>query len=84
MGYLGPESRGGSTASMVLYVESVDEVFNRAVAAGAKVLRPVKNEFYGDRTGTLGDPFGHVWSITTHVEDVTPEEMQRRFRETMK
>jgi PhnB protein len=84
MGYLGPESRGGSTVSILLYVENVDEVFNRAVAAGAKVLRPVKNEFYGDRTGTLADPFGHVWSVATHVEDVTPEEMQRRFRESMK
>jgi PhnB protein len=68
----------------MLYVENVDEVFKRAIDAGAKQLRPVADQFYGDRMGTLEDPFGHVWSIGTHVEDVAPEEMDRRMKEMMK
>jgi len=78
MGYRGPQSLGGSPVSILLYVEDVDRWFKRAVAAGGKVTRPVADQFYGDRTGTLVDPFGHVWSIATHVEDVSPEEMNRR------
>lgn len=78
IGALGPETRGGATSSLVLYVEDVDAVFDRAVKAGAKVDRPVTNQFYGDRTGSLTDPFGHVWHISTHVEDVSPDEMERR------
>jgi PhnB protein len=73
-----PQSVGGTPVTMVLYVEDVDVVFGKAVEAGAKVLREVKDQFYGDRMGTLKDPFGHVWSIGTHVEDVPPEEMSRR------
>ncbi len=73
-----PQSVGGTPVTMVLYVEDVDVVFRKAVEAGAKVLREVKDQFYGDRMGTLQDPFGHVWSIGTHVEDVPPEEMSRR------
>jgi len=69
---------------LMLYVPNVDDVFKRAVDAGAKQLRPVENQFYGDRMGTLEDPFGHVWSIGTHVEDVSPEEMKRRSEEMMK
>jgi PhnB protein len=68
----------------MLYVPDVDAAFARAIAAGATVKRPVADQFYGDRTGTLADPFGHVWSIGTHVEDVSPEEMDRRHKELMK
>lgn len=78
MGYRGPRSVGGSTVSIMLYVENVDELFDRAVKAGAKAQRPVQNQFYGDRSGTLEDPFGHVWTISTHVEDVPPDELKRR------
>jgi PhnB protein len=78
MGARSPQTLGGSPVSLVLYVENVDAWANQAVAAGAKVQRPVQDQFYGDRTGTFEDPFGHVWSIATHKEDVTPEEMQRR------
>jgi PhnB protein len=80
MGYRGPKSIGGTPVSILLYVEDVDRWFERAIAAGGKVMRPVANQFYGDRTGTLTDPFGHVWSISSHVEDVSPEEMHRRER----
>jgi PhnB protein len=64
--------------SILLYVENVDSLFNQAVAAGAKVQRPLKDQFYGDRSATLEDPFGHVWTIATHIEDVSPEEMDKR------
>jgi PhnB protein len=84
MGFRGPKALGGTPVSVLLYVEKVDDVFKRAVDAGAKPLRPVENQFYGDRMGTLEDPFGHVWSIATHVEDVSPEEMRRRSEEMMK
>lgn len=78
MGYVGPQSLGGTTFGLALYVDNVDELFQRAVDNGAKVERPVADQFYGDRTGTLIDPFGHKWSISTHVEDVSREEMMRR------
>ncbi len=78
MGYRSPESLGGSPVSILLYVEDVDAVFNQAVAAGAKVQRPVADQFYGDRTGGVTDPFGHVWYVATHMEDVSPEEMRKR------
>lgn len=78
MGTHGPQTIGGSPVSILLYVEDVDAVFNQAVTAGAKVQRPVKDQFYGDRTGGVTDPFGHVWYIATHTEDVAPEEMQKR------
>jgi PhnB protein len=78
MGIRGPRSIGGSPVSLVLHVEDVDARFNQAVAAGAKALRPVKDQFYGDRTGTLEDPFGHVWNLVTHKEDLSNEEVQRR------
>jgi PhnB protein len=84
MGYVGPQALGGTPVSLMVYVDNVDDVFTRAIAAGAKEKRPVTNEFYGDRVGTLVDPFGHVWSIATHVEDVTADEMDRRFRDVMK
>jgi PhnB protein len=82
--YPDPLTLGGTGVSFMLYVPDVDAAFERAIAAGATVKRPVADQFYGDRTGTLADPFGHVWSIGTHVEDVSPEEMDRRHKELMK
>jgi PhnB protein len=84
MGYRSPRSLGGSSVSILLYLEAVDEVFERAVKAGAKARRAVADQFYGDRSGTLEDPFGHVWTIATHVEDVPPEEMKRRAEAAMR
>lgn len=78
MGYRGPVSLGGTPVSLMLYVEDVDAVVDRAVKAGASLERPVADQFYGDRVGGLTDPFGHVWHVATHVEDVSGEEMQRR------
>ena len=80
MGYKSPQSLGGSPVSIMIYVEDVDAVFNQAIAAGGKEQRPVKDQFYGDRSGTLEDPFGHVWHVATHKEDVTPEEMEKRMK----
>jgi len=74
-----PRTLGGITAGLCLYVEDCDAVFKRAVDAGAKVRRPLTNQFYGDRSGTIEDPFGHCWTISTHVEDVTPDEMRKRM-----
>jgi len=79
MDMVGPATRGGTSVSLVLYVTDVDLPFGRALAAGAREERAVENQFYGDRTGTLIDPFGHRWSLATHIEDVSPEEMQRRL-----
>jgi PhnB protein len=84
MGAKSPEALGGSPVGLCLYVEDVDALFKQAVAAGGKVERPVKDQFYGDRSGTLRDPFGHQWTISTHKEDVSPEEMNRRMAEAMK
>jgi len=78
MGYRSPAALGGSPVSVMLYVPDVDKVVERAVQAGAKLERPVADQFYGDRNGTFHDPFGHVWTVSTHKEDVSPEEMQRR------
>jgi len=78
-GHVGPQTLGGVGVSMMLYVEDVDTRFAQAIAAGATIKRPVQDQFYGDRTGTLVDPFGHVWSIGTHKEDVSMDEMQRRM-----
>jgi PhnB protein len=77
---LSPQTIGGTTVSIVLYVEDVDTVVNQAVAAGATVLMPVENQFWGDRMGTIVDPFGHKWSIATHTEDVSPEELDKRTK----
>lgn len=78
MGARSPESYGGSPVNIMLYVNDVDKTVERAVARGAKLVRPVQDQFYGDRNGTLIDPFGHSWTIATHKEDVSPEEMKRR------
>lgn len=80
MGYKGPQTLGGSPVSIMIYVDDVDSVFNRAVAAGASVKEAVSDKFYGDRMGTLADPFGHVWHVSTHKEDVSVEEMERRAK----
>jgi len=73
-----PKTLGTTPVGICLYVEDVDALAKQAVAAGAKELRPVVNQFYGDRSGTYQDPFGHVWTLSTHIEDVSPEEMMKR------
>jgi PhnB protein len=78
MGILSPTRIGGTAVTLHAYVEDVDAVFDKALAAGAKALQPVENQFYGDRSGQFEDPFGHRWNIATHVEDVAAEEMARR------
>ena len=80
MGYNGPQTLGGSPVSVMIYVEDVDTVFNRAVDAGATVKEAVQDKFYGDRIGTLVDPFGHVWHVSTHKEDISMEEMEKRAK----
>ena len=84
MGFRSPQSLGGAGVSLHLYVKDVDTCFNRAVAAGGKALRPVQDQFYGDRSGTLEDPFGHVWTISTHKEDLSAEEIHKRSEAFMK
>jgi PhnB protein len=80
MNAIGPQTRGGTTVGFAIYVPDVDQRVAKAVAAGAKIVRPVQNQFYGDRSATLADPFGHTWTIATHVEDVAPAEMERRMK----
>jgi len=79
MGAKSPQSIGGTPVGICLYVARVDAVYEQAIAAGAKVERPLKDQFYGDRSGTVIDPFGHKWTIATHIEDVSPDEMQKRM-----
>jgi PhnB protein len=79
----GPATIGGTPVSLLVYVEDSDAVFERAVKAGAKSLRPVEDRFYGDRSGQFEDPFGHRWDVATHVEDVPPEEMSKRAESAM-
>jgi PhnB protein len=81
MGARSPQTLGGTPVGMCLYVSDCDVVFKRAVDAGAKVERPLQDQFYGDRSGTIVDPFGHKWTISTHIEDVSPEEMGQRMKE---
>jgi PhnB protein len=79
MGFLSPQSRGGSTVQLHLYVRDVDATVQKAVSAGGKLTRAIEDKFYGDRAGTIEDPYGHVWYIATHTEDVPPKEMKRRM-----
>lgn len=79
MGYVGPATLGGTPVSIMIYVEDVDTVYNQAIAAGGKELKPLQDQFYGDRSGSLKDPFGHTWHVATHKEDVSPEEMDKRM-----
>ena len=81
MKFLSPTTIGGSPVSLVLYVEDVDKTFNLAVSEGAKVLDPVADQFWGDRLGSIEDPFGHRWSIMTHIKDLTHEEMKKAAEE---
>ena len=83
MDFVGPKKVGGTPVNLSVYVEDVDATFDRAVNAGARVLRPVENQFYGDRLGQFEDPFGHRWSVATHVEDVPPDEMSERAAKAM-
>jgi len=80
MDHLGPKARGGTTVSLLVYVNDVDNAFKTAIDAGATLLRPLENQFWGDRMGSLTDPFGHQWSLATHVEDISEEEMNRRMQ----
>lgn len=79
IGVQSPKTLGGSPVTMNVYVEDADAVFERAVQAGAKPLRAVEDQFYGDRSGQFEDPFGHRWNVSSHIEDVTPDEMERRM-----
>jgi PhnB protein len=83
-GHLSPQALGGTTTSLHVYVDDVDSAFQRALDAGAKEERAVQDQFYGDRTGTFLDPFGHRWNLATHVEDVSEEELNRRMQEFSK
>ncbi len=74
-----PETLGGTSMGLMIYLPDVDQTFQRALAAGSKERLPVENKFYGDRSGTLVDPFGHQWTVATHVEDVSPQEMEKRM-----
>ena len=80
MGFLSPKKVGGTPVTISVYIEDVDTTFKNAIAAGAKELRAVEDQFYGDRSGQLEDPFGHVWWVGTHKETVSPEEMQKRLQ----
>ena len=82
--YRGPLSYGGTPVSLLVYVKDVDAVFAKAIAAGAETKHPVADQFYGDRSGTIVDPFGHVWSIATHMKDMSAEDMQKAMEEQMK
>jgi PhnB protein len=80
LGYRGPKSLGGTPVSLMIYVEDVDTIYKQAIAAGGNELKPLQDQFYGDRSGTLTDPYGHIWTVATHKEDVTPEEMDKRIK----
>ena len=79
MGYISPQTLGGSPVSIMIYVEDVDVIYKQAISSGGEEVKAVQDQFYGDRSGTLKDPFGHVWHVATHKEDVTPEEMDKRL-----
>jgi PhnB protein len=83
-GIQGPRTLGGTTFSLHLHVADVDQAFEQAVQAGAAVVRPLKNQFYGERSGTVRDPFGHEWLLGGHLEDVSTDEMQRRYTDLLK
>jgi PhnB protein len=83
MGIKSPGTLGGNGSSLMIYVPDVDAAYKRAIGAGAEEVRPLKNQFYGDRSGMIADPFGHQWTLATHVEDVPPDELDRRAAEEM-
>jgi PhnB protein len=78
-GVMSPQTIGGFSAGLHVYVENADAIIQKAIENGAKPLRPIQNQFYGDRSGSILDPFGHMWSVATHIEDVSPEEMRKRM-----
>jgi len=78
-GHVGPQTLGDSPVGILVYVDDVDATYKMSIDAGSKVLQPIQDQFYGDRSGTVQDPFGHKWTIATHKEDVTPEEMKKRM-----
>jgi len=80
MKYVSPKTLGGTPVSILIYVEDVDSVYNQALAAGGTEVKALQDQFYGDRSGTLTDPFGHVWTVATHKEDVTEEQMAERMK----
>jgi len=77
--FKGPKSIGGTPVSLMIYVDNVDTIYPQAIAAGGTELKPLQDQFYGDRSGMLMDPFGHIWNVATHKEDVTPEEIEKRL-----
>ena len=79
IGYKGPKSMGGTPVSLMIYVDDVDTIYKRAIESGGVEVKALQDQFYGDRSGTLTDPFGHVWTVATHKEDVTPEEIETRL-----
>ena len=79
LGYTSPTTLGGTPVGIMIYVDDVDTIFKQAIAAGGEQQKPVQDQFYGDRSGSLKDPFGHVWHVATHKEDVSPEEMEKRM-----
>ena len=81
MGALSPETVGGTPVTLMIYVEDVDDFAGKAVAEGLKVIQPIKDQFYGDRSGQFEDPFGHKWSFATHIADVSPDEMNQKAKE---
>lgn len=80
MEFVSPKTLGGSPVGLMIYVDDVDTMYKQAISAGGQEIKPLQNQFYGDRSGTLKDPFGHVWTVATHVEDVPPEEMEKRAK----
>jgi PhnB protein len=83
MKIVGPQTLGGTSVGLLVYVPDVDTIVGRALAQGAKLDRPIQDQFYGDRSGTVVDPYGHKWTIATHIEDVPPEEMEERAKKAM-
>ena len=79
MKYLSPTTLGGTPVSIMIYVDDCDTIYKQAIAAGAVEVKALQDQFYGDRSGTLTDPFGHVWTVATHKEDVSPEEIEKRL-----
>jgi len=79
MGYVSPKTLGGTPVSLMIYVEDVDTIYTQAIKSGGEEVKALQDQLYGDRSGTLKDPFGHVWTVATHKEDVTPEEMDKRI-----
>ena len=84
MGYVSPQTLGGSPISLHLYVEGVDAAVAQAIAAGAEVVRPIQDQFYGDRSAMLKDPFGHQWTLSSRIEELTEDEIMSRFAEMMR